>query len=69
MAIVVEGEVAEYPLGVGDVEDFLDKLFSPVGTIEKAAGHCQMKILYFIEMYRDVAFHEVAVAYLVLALS
>ena len=44
-------------------------MFSPVGTIEKAAGHCQMKILYFIEVYGDVAFHEVAVAYLVLALS
>ena len=34
MSIVMEGEVAEYPLRVGDVEDFLDKLFSPAGTIE-----------------------------------
>ncbi len=69
MSIVMEGAVAEYPLGVRDVEDFLDKLFCPVGTIDEAAGHCQMEVLYFIEVYGNLAFHEVAIAYLVLALS
>jgi len=33
------------------------------------AGHCQMEVLYFIEVYGNVAFHEVAIDYLVLALS
>jgi hypothetical protein len=68
-AIVMEWEVAEYPLGVRDVEDFWDKLFCPVGPIDEAAGHCQMTVLYFIEVYGNVAFHEVPIAYLVLALS
>ncbi len=65
----MERKVAEYPLGVCDVENFGDKLFSPFGTVDEAAGHCQMEVLYFEEVYGDVAFHEVAIAYPVLTLS
>ena len=50
ISFVVEREVAEYPFGVCDVENFLDELFFPVCAVEKAAGHCQMEVLYFVEM-------------------
>jgi hypothetical protein len=48
--LVMKREVAEYPLGVCDVEIFLDELFSPIGAVEEAAGHCQMEVLYFVEL-------------------
>jgi hypothetical protein len=63
ISLVMERKIAEYPLGVCDVENFGDKLFDPIGTIEEAAGHRQMEVLYFIEVYGNVAFHEVVIAY------
>ncbi len=43
MSIVMEGEVAEYQLGVRDMDYFRDKLFCPVGTIDEAADIARWK--------------------------
>ncbi len=67
ISLVMERKVAKYPLGVCDVEIFF-KLFSPIGTVEEAAGHSQMEVLYFVEVDGNVTFREVAIAYLVLTL-
>ncbi len=39
VGLVMERYVAEDPLRMHDVKNFLDELLCPVGGIEKAAGH------------------------------
>ena len=51
------------------MKEFQDESLCPVGSVEVAAGHGQVKILYCIELGQNIPSHEVAISNDILTLG
>ena len=69
LLLVVECEILEDPLVVGDMQVFADELSGPLFSINPVIPQGQVFILHVKEVSRDPTFHEVLPACDVLAFS
>ena len=69
LLLVVECEVPEDPLAVCYVQNFANKLFDPLFSINSVISQDEAFILNVKEVSQDPSFHKVLPAYDVLAFS
>ncbi len=66
VALIVQGDVAVYPLWVSRLKDLGDKLFGPVSTIEVVTRHRQVEPLDIVKVGWYVPLREIPPSNLVL---
>ena len=67
LLLVMECEVPEDPLAVGNLQNLADELSGPLSSIDSVIPQSQVFILHIKDMSRSPAFHKVLPAYDVLA--